>query len=379
MKHRYLSLLVALMVLVGCGGVAQVSLPKADYKTKKLESIHTSFLAVGDNLIHSGIYKYADYVSGKMNDGKYNFDSFYTQMKYDISRADLSFINQETMMAGKKPSGYPLFCTPDDCIKSVSKLGFDVANGATNHSRDKGHDGIVHAINLFKKYKNITYVGLFAEQKDVGTVKVVKKNGVKFAFLSYTYGTNGIRGNGWDVPLFDKAQIKKDVAKAKKLGDVVIVSAHWGTEYSTGVNSFQKTYAQYFADQGVDLVIGTHPHVIEPMAWYQGKNGHKTLVVFSLGNFISNQIPFDTLLEGMFTCDIVKTGQNIQIKDICFTPLVMHYEASGTSAYTYKNQCVYKLKNYTETLAKRHKRAITKKKLIARCKAIMGSKFKLDL
>src|SRR5699024_9682891 len=182
----------------------------------------------------------------------------------------------------------------------------------------------------------------------------IEMKGVTFSFLAYTYGTNGIEP---DVPYrlnyFDEDLVRQDVERAKEQSDMVIVSAHWGEEYALEPNDYQKHYAQLLADLGVDVVIGTHSHTIQPMEWLTGKDGNQTLVMYSLGNFIASTPNDESLLGGMVTFDIVKP--ELTIENVHFEPLVIQYEATDPDEIlTRHNFSVNKLKNYSEEQAKQH-------------------------
>ena len=201
--------------------------PKEDPKN---ENTTVSFVGVGDNLIHEMIYKQADAAAGEMNDGKYDFTEMYTHVKKDIQKADLAYIDQESIVGGDALgiSGYPTFNTPADIAKNVADTGFDIVNTANNHCLDKYQEGIDYSHEIWAKQKGIITAGTYTSQKDRDTIRTIKRKGITFSFLAYTYGTNGIEPpNPYSVAYFDEDRIREDVKKAKQLSDVVIVSAHW--------------------------------------------------------------------------------------------------------------------------------------------------------
>lgn len=188
-------------------------------------------------------------------------------MANDIQNADVAFINQESPIGGEALgiSGYPNFNSPFEIGDNLVSLGFDVIIRRQSYA-GKGAKGVTATLEFWKKYPQIAVLGINASQEERDTTRIVERNGIKLAFLSYTYGTNGYKtpsGQEYLVNRFDKAAMKADVERAKKEADAVVVSMHWGVEYSTTTSSEQHTYAQYLADLGVDLVIGTHPHVIQ--------------------------------------------------------------------------------------------------------------------
>ena len=215
-------------------------------------------------------------------------------------------------------------------------------NGATNHSFDRDFEGVKAASQTWRKYQDIIYTGTYDSQSDRDTIRIIEKNGIKFALLSYTqslneYNTNPyklLKQTAYAVPLLeDTAAIKADVQKAKEQADVIIVSATWGDENEAEVTAKQQEYAQLFADLGVDLVIGTHPHIIQPVTWVNGQSGNKTLIAYSLGNFLSTMETQDTQLEGMLSLNFIKKDAKIFIDDITWTPLINHFGDNTVEVY----------------------------------------------
>lgn len=339
---KIMKLLLISLLLCSC-----VSANNEVVDEKKVEDKQkVSFLAVGDNLMHKQL------IDEAYHDGTYDFIPYYSNMKSIISQADLSFINQETVLGGKEfgYSGYPLFNTPDEMAEALNDTGFDIINGSNNHILDKGEAGLEHSIKVFQQYEDMKYIGL--KEKEI---PVIDKNGIKIAFLSYNQYMNYDQKSD-SYKSFDKSQMKEDVKEAKKISDFIIVSCHFGREYEKKPNQFQKEYAQYLADLGVDVIIGTHTHVLQDVKWLNGKNGHKTLVAYNLGNFISGMLEEDTQLGGMLTFDIIKDKDDINIENTTLVPLVNHYEVSNLRSImnTRHGFTVYRLKDYTSLLASQH-------------------------
>lgn len=343
---KIIKLIVAILLIVGC------SAPKdSEKETPVTKENKVSFTAVGDNLMHQLLLDKA-----KTSDG-YDFSPYYTNIQSYIQKADLAFVNQETILGGGKASGYPNFNTPDVMAKNLHDVGFDIVNGATNHALDKGGNALLNSIKVFNQYKDMKYIGLYESQEKRDDITVVEQNGIKIALLSYNQLTNGHKmPNSYCMNLFDENVIKKDVENAKEISDFVVVSCHWGNEYDTEPDAFQKKYAKLFADLGVDVILGTHSHTLQPVEWVEGKDGHKTLVAYSLGNFVSGMMEEDTQLEGMLSFDLKKEDNRCSIENVILTPLVNHYEITNLKdAYgTRQNFTVYRLKDYTEELAKKH-------------------------
>ncbi len=343
------------------------------------------FVAVGDNLIHPPLYHFADKMNGSMEDEKYDFKVFFDCIADEIANADLAFINQETISGGdeKGLSGYPQFNTPRQMIPQLEELGFDLICMANNHALDKGISGIYHALYNWGKTNCVTS-GVNADKEMRQTIPTIERNGITFAFLAYTSHTNGITADtDWRVNYMKKEDIIRDVAKAKELADFVIVSAHWGWDDVFTIDDFQREYAQIFADAGVDIVVGTGPHVLQHIEWIDrqqteneltkttmsssessdeaeskpattenekikansGFTADKMLCIFSLGNYCSGMHgPFNEL-AGMIMLDFTLEDDQKSIEHITFIPTVMHKNSD------YSDQGVYLLKDYTEELA----------------------------
>ena len=286
MKKKMLVTSVAVLGLWGCGdgpdaisevvSVETSSEQKAIPSEKEQEKV-ISFIGVGDNLIHDSIFRDAE-----LTDGTYDFKPIYENVAADIESADIAFLNQETISAGDDYaySGYPAFNTPPEIAQDMNDLGFDLVNGATNHALDYDYPGALNSLAVWNEQEDVVYTGIYASQADRDEIRTIERDGVTFSFLTYTYGTNGIEPDtSYRVAYFDEEQIRTDVANAKAVSDVVIVSAHWGDENTQEVNEMQRRYAQLFADLEVDVVIGTHPHILQPIEWVTGANQNKTLVV----------------------------------------------------------------------------------------------------
>ncbi len=321
---------------------------KAD---EKGENTKVTLVAVGDNLIHNTLIS-----AGEKEDGSLNYDSFYENISSYIKAADIACINQETMLGGKSfdYSGYPLFNTPWEVGEAAINAGFDVFTCATNHSMDMGSSGIEKELEFFSKHKEVTHIGTNATKEDYDNITYLKKNDLTFALLNYTYGTNGIslpEDKTYIVNMLDEDKVKKDIKEARKHADVVMVFPHWGTENSHDVSEQQKKYIKIFSELGVDIVIGTHPHVLQSVEWVKNKEtGKKMLVYYSLGNFISHQTNLDQLCGGMAEITVERKDGEISITNAKLAPVVCHYKNTGSS-YSFS---VYRISEYTEELGKSH-------------------------
>ena len=312
-----------------------------------------TFVAVGDNLPNEAIGAYADACAGEPGDGQYDYRPLYAPIKPYIEAADLAYMKEETHLGGDDigSRGWPSFNVTDTMADAVVDTGFDLVASASNHSYDWGYYGAVEHSRSVWNTQPVAFTGTAASQEEADAIPVVERNGITFSLLDYTYGVNGY--DQADLPAYavnyiDEERIRSDVARAHELSDVVLVAMHWGTEKLTEADEQQQYYAQLLADLDVDVVLGSHPHVIGPLAWVEGASGHRTLVAYSLGNFLSNHNePSPTVeLEGMLNCTFVKGDEGVRIEDVSWTPLVNHSE-DGAHA-------VYALRDYTPDLAERH-------------------------
>lgn len=310
-----------------------------------------SVTAVGDNLIHNVIYEQAAARAG--GDG-YDFEDAYRNISGKISSKDIAILNQETIIStAHNVSSYPQFNSPTELGDEMLDIGFDVFNIATNHSIDCGEKGLISAIEFWKSKEAVT-TGAYLNEADYQTIPVTEVKGMKIAYVGFTEQTNGLKlPSDTDVILMtsaDEERLRQRVMDADAIADVVVVNAHWGVEYTHEPNDTQRDLAKKLGDWGADVIIGTHPHVIQPVEFITNSDGSRTLVAYSLGNFISAQNRGPRMLGGMLNFEFVrnnKTGE-ITIENVKFEGVVTHY-GSG-----YTNIRVYPLEDYTEELASRH-------------------------
>jgi len=316
---------------------------------KKPEPKELSLLMVGDNLLHMPLIR-----NGETPSGSYNFDSLYEKMLPSFQSADLAVIVQETPLGGKELgySGYPLFNTPQEVGDAIAKAGFDIVLHATNHTLDKGEKGISNSLAFWDTHPEIAVLGINKSEEAAQTVRYIEKNGIKLAVLNYTDSTNGMPlpdGKPYMVNVVDEERIVSDLAIAEKNADFTVVFMHWGTEYSFSPDEGQEKLAAMMCKNGADLIMGSHPHVIEPVEWIQAENGNKALVFYSLGNYVSRQKEAANLLGAMAEVKICSSEeQGTYIDAASITPTVTHYNANSRGFY------VYPLKDYTDELASMH-------------------------
>lgn len=313
-----------------------------------------TLIAVGDNLIHDTIIDF-----GLTEDGGYDFTDIYRYIQEDVAGADLACIQQETIYIDdpNEYSNYPMFGTPTEMADSLTSVGFDVVCHASNHALDKGLPGIQASLAAWKKHPEVTALGIHDSQEDADQIHVVEKNGVKLALLDYTYGLNGFPlPEPYTVDLMDeehRERIETQIQTAKSMSDMVIVFMHDGTEDALEINEDQKAWAQFFADQGVGLIIGTHPHVIEPMTVLKGKDGNDMPVFYSLGNLVSSQADNINMLGAMAHVTITKDSSGTYVSAYSATPLVTWIHSGGTHGLGYQFHVV-PLEEYSEEMESSH-------------------------
>lgn len=293
-----------------------------------------SFLAAGDNLIHHQIYEYAE--DSSEQDG-YNFLPIYSRVADIIADADLAFLNQETMMDDSIfYSGYPCFNTPEAMANDLAALGFDIATIGNNHTYDRGTAAVLSTIKKLNSVGIVTF-GAYKDAEDEANIRVITQNGIRIAFLNYTYGTN-VRHDGKTsvcVPFIEDGKMISDLEKANAISDFVIVSVHWGTENTYEHNSEQKRVAKLLAENGAGIIIGTHPHTLQPIEWIDDGKGGKVLCAYSIGNFISNMSRECNMMGGLLTFDIVMNegDEKAYIEDPLLTPTAFYYSSAYDDMY----------------------------------------------
>ncbi len=346
----------------------------SDIVNTEPEDVRVSFLACPDNIIHPSVFYDAleraamkngnepDY--SDLHNAEYDFHQIYKNVAYAIKNADISYINQETLIGGTggKIIGYPCFNSPADVADTVIDLGFDVVNVAHNHMLDsKDTEYLENCNNIFES-SGVEVIGYYPNQESLNEITIIENKGIRIAYLAYTYGTNGIdlpKNSEFIIPYFSEDLLRLQIEKAKEVSDVIIVSCHWGYENTFNANSEQKKYAALMNELGVDIVLGMHPHVIQPMEWRTHENGNKTLVVYSLGNFVSGMVSGRNMLAGILSLEIVKDGKSgeIYIDSPTFIPIVTHYVKKDRVASNdtgYRDFEIYYLSDYTEELAATH-------------------------
>ena len=313
------------------------------------EDVNIKMTVIGDIMCHNSQYK--DAYDGSTYDFSYVFDD----IKDYISSADIAVGNLETTFAGKERgySNYPRFNSPEQLAYNLKYMGIDVLCTANNHSMDTNYSGVVSTLD-FLDDAGISHMGTSRTAKEQNQILVKDVNGIKIAFLAFTYGTNGIpvpSANSYCVNLIDKDLILKqlELAKAQE-PDLICVNMHWGLEYQNVQNSDQEDWADFLFENGVDVILGSHPHVLQPMekrtVTLEDGTTKDCFVIYSLGNFISGQTKKNTRTSIILNINFTKDGETgkTTIGDVSYVPIYMYKSSSGSTKR-------YKLLDMTSSIA----------------------------
>ena len=301
-----------------------------------LEDTTISLTAIGDIMCHGPNYK-AAYDSGT---NTYDFSPFFKNISKYTSKADITIGNLETTFAGadRGYSGYPTFNSPSELGQAIKDIGVDVLGTANNHCMDKGYSGLVNTLNTLDEL-GFSHMGTSRSEEEQNTILVKNVKGIDIAFLAFTYGTNGITvasDKSYSVNFIDKELILKQINKAKELNvDLICVNMHWGVEYQTSPNNEQKELANFLFENGVDIILGSHPHVLQPMEkrtiTLEDGQTKDVFVIYSLGNFISNQSDINTQDTVILNLQITKSGTDgkISIDNVDYIPVYCYNKGSN--------------------------------------------------
>lgn len=310
------------------------------------EPVTVHLIAYGDNLLHKGISDYS-----QLEDGSYYFVPVYSDISVAAAAADIAIINEEVVLGGTELgiSGYPNFNAPHEVADALAGAGFDVMTLATNHVLDKGAEGVTSMLNYIRTAcpdMLTTGAYLSAEERDIIPIREV--SGVRVAFLNYTYGLNGHDSERVIINQIQEDLMLSDIAKAHAEADYVVVCMHWGEENQMEPSGEQRRLAALLADAGVDLIIGTHPHVVQPVEVLTGAEGHQTLVYYSLGNLVSLQHETANMLGGVADVTITMQDGQLLSTDYEYSFVVTQWDENHAGSH------VYPWSNYTPELAAAH-------------------------
>lgn len=401
-----LLLLSLILFLTACGGASQSTAgqswnaspapaytePPAPSSTPQPTPLPTptpfpeydiTLMMVGDNLMHMGIVR-----SGQQEDGSYDYRMLFEGISPQLQSADLKIINQETILGGNDLgfSGFPYFNSPTEVGDAIAAAGFNIVLHASNHAADQKLQGLENCVAFWQEqHPEVMMLGICGEtpsaeitasdsdpsaawQMDKSGIGYMTVKGITFAVLNYTYGPNmevlpsSLMGHLNLLCDYDRQsgqldftrlnpQVTEDIAIAKENADIVIVCPHWGTEYVTSPSSYQQEFALQMTEAGADVILGTHPHVIQPVEWVQAENGNRALCFYSLGNYVSTQKDGICMLEAMawITFHVTEDWVYIEPEQTGAIPLVCQY-TSGPVRF----EGVYLLQDYTEEQAAQH-------------------------
>lgn len=411
--RRFAVSLILLLALTGCGDLytdatgqlsfenaetaatlepLPIPIPTPSPSPTPFPEYDVSLMMVGDNLMHMGLIN-----SGLQENGSYDYSMLYEDISPQLQAADIKIINQETILGGNDLgfSGYPNFNSPTEVGDAIAGAGFNVVLHASNHAADQRLQGLDHCAAFWhEQHPEVMMLGISGvedldenggivplsgsayagtdsaadwrtDERGIGYMTV---KDITFAVLNYTYGPNmetipsSIMGHLNILCDYDRQsgrldfttlnpQVLEDIAAARKQADVVVVCPHWGTEYTTSPSSYQEKFALQMTEAGADLIIGTHPHVVQPVEWIQAENGNRSLCFYSLGNYVSTQKKGICMLEAMawVTFHVDEQGFSLVEEQSGPLPLVCQY-ASGPVRF--ENVCL--LQDYTQEQAARH-------------------------
>jgi len=288
---------------------------------------YTLLLATGDFIAHDAINAAAK------TSNTYNYKPFMASMKPIMQKAELRFCNQSTLVGGDQfgVSGFPLFNAPLPFIDAMQDVGCNIVNTASNHSSDKTQAVIDANVTSWQQKNMLAVAGQNSSAEQKQKIQYFTQDGIKYAFLAYTTYTNQAPPTAFGVNMYSRDFALNQLNEAKNSGaQFIIVSMRWGTEYSQSINNYQKSEAQFLSDNGASLILGHGPHVLEPVQWLQGTKGNKTLVWYSLGNFLHAQLEAETLFNGVAVIKIDK--KTATITDTSFLPTYMHYDWTAQQA-----------------------------------------------
>ncbi len=303
--------------------------------TEKKPSNELSMVLVGDCLIHRYVY-----TDASNNDGTYSFSKMFTEVSDLIKDHDLAYYNQESNIGGKSLglSAYPRFNSPEEIGDDMLNLGFNLISLANNHTMDKGEKGVINSVNYWKTKQGVYYTGEALSWEDrESNIKVLEKNGIKYAFFSYTTVTNGLlppTGKEYLTNIYSKEKAQNDINKVRDKADFIIVAMHWGEEYTTNPSLNQKQVASDLSKMGVNLIVGNHAHSLQPVEMI-----NDTLVFYALGNFIAAQDTVDKQTGAIVSLNVKKDNNG----KITFN------NVKADLIYTYfKNATNFKVYPYTK-------------------------------
>lgn len=312
-------------------------------------------VCAGDNLIHRSIYNQAKRRASKNAIDGYDFSYVYERVVRYIESADLAILNQETVVTDEfEPSDYPRFCSPEDLGLYMAKIGFDAVSLSNNHILDKNEEGLLATLDFWDSVEGVVSYGAYRDDSDMENIRTLEVNGITFAFLGYMEHTNGLKlkdDAAAEITYLNETElVEAQIKKAKEIADVVIVSAHFGTEISNELKTSQINMARLMVEWGADIIIGTQAHTAQSMEFIERDDGTKGFVYYGLGNFVSAQSDPKALVGILGDLTVTKnllTGE-ISIENIKAIPIITQY------GYNYSNIHIVPYSEYTNDMLSDH-------------------------
>lgn len=365
MKKIIILILCFCLGFVGCGGdTAASSVAPADVSSapsasspaepalSSVPAAQITLLAAGDNLIHDTIYRQAVHHSG--GEG-YNFRPVYAYAAELVAGADVAVINQETVLASDVApvAGFPLFCSPIQLGEQLAEIGFDVFFLANNHAYDQGAEGVRASLDFWDTQEDVLTAGAYRDAQERESIPTLEVRGIRVAFLACTQTTNGLTldedASEGVVLLSQEEFLRRQLERAREEADLVVLSVHWGEEDAGLPSREQQDTAKRLVSWGADLILGTHPHVLQPCEEIPHEDGSRALVIYSLGNFVSAQEKPEELAGGLLEVSIRKeVGCRAVLESWRLIPTITHYGPG------FRELRVIPLSDYPPELAREH-------------------------
>lgn len=350
-------------LLAGCAGsngaagsapaAADVATRDIIYDTAADPALDTTTVSIGmigDVLVHTSVWE-----SGEQADGTRNYDALFEHIAADAQALDVAMLDQETILGGTSVgsfSGFPTFNSPQEFADAEVKAGFDVIAHASNHAMDMGFEGIQSDLAYWREHYPETLVtGIYDSEELSEQIPIIERNGHKIAVLNYTATTNDLAlpsDKPWCVNMMDSSRVKSDFTRARELGaEIIVACPHCGIEYDAAPSGYQVNWVEKYVELGADVVFCNHPHVLQPVEWYDNPEGRRVPVFWSLGNFVSTMSKPEALVGGFAHVTFTFSESGYEVTAAGLTPLVTH-KIYGPGLTTYK------LADYTEELAEKN-------------------------
>lgn len=317
--------------------------------------VSATIICAGDNLIHRSIYNQAKRRATANGEEGYDFSFVYEQIEHYIQEADFAILNQETIITDElEPSDYPKFCSPADLGEHMIEIGFDAFSISNNHILDRGEEGLRATLDYWDSHPEVIRYGAYRDEEDMNNIRTAEVNGITFAFLGYMEHTNGLSlpdDSVYEITYLREIElVKEQIKRADEIADVVVVSPHFGKETTNKLTDNQINLTKMFVEWGADIIIGTQPHTVQTMEYIDKPDGGKAFVFYCLGNFVSAQSYYLTMVGmlGQLTVTKELNSGEITIENVKAIPIITQY------GYNYSNIHIVPYVNYTDEMLAQH-------------------------